>query len=189
MSSENFSFSLVVTFANSEIIVGDDMQNRADLCQYTYYYDFKRMLGCDYNDTIIQESKKNWTFKNHSGSNREILLEVPGLENETISLVKTNSFILDKLIKCANDRLLEPSNETILIVPPYFNDKQKEDLIEAAKLAKIQPIDFLLESITAAIEYNALISEKDGEKISKIVNHVKFLFMMLVLVQLKHLLC
>jgi molecular chaperone DnaK (HSP70) len=32
MSSINFSFPSVVTFANSEIIVGDDAQNKADLC-------------------------------------------------------------------------------------------------------------------------------------------------------------
>jgi hypothetical protein len=40
----------------------------------TYYYDFKRMQGCDYNDPINQESKKNLTFKSHSEPNGEILL-------------------------------------------------------------------------------------------------------------------
>jgi hypothetical protein len=42
-----------VTFGNSEIIGDDDIRNRTDLCAYTYYYDFKRMVGCDYNDPII----------------------------------------------------------------------------------------------------------------------------------------
>jgi molecular chaperone DnaK (HSP70) len=84
-----------------------------------------------------------------------MLFESPEFEEKTFSPIKIIFSILKEFIGLSNDRFHFSTNKVFLTIPSYFNEKQKEEFLNAAKMAEIEVIDLLLEPIAADIAYNS----------------------------------
>ncbi|KAH0788529.1 heat shock 70 kDa protein-like [Histomonas meleagridis] len=165
----NFSTPSYVSIQESDLmVVGQPAKDQAALYPKSTIYDSKRMIGRTYNDPCIQDDIKHWPFTVICGQDGMPMIEVQ-LENEPkklYSAIQISSFILNHMKSIADDYLTLDPNDTIdavITVPAYYNTTQREAIMEAGKLAKINVLRTIDEPTAAAIAYGL----KDPIHISK----------------------
>jgi L1 cell adhesion molecule like protein len=144
----------IVAFQNGEWQVGKRAQDYAWKYPKTTIYDLKRMFGYKYDHPTIQEFIRTWPFDVERGLKGEILIRIQeGAEVKLYRPCELSAKILEKLKKMAEGKLGEPVTEAVITVPANFNDRQREETKEAAKLAGLKILRLMNEPCAGAITY------------------------------------
>ena len=113
--------------------------------------EIKKLIGKNLSDIKdFKEIKYNISEKNNK---IEIKINRKGKE-ECFTPEQIYSFILKKLIKSASSFIESPINRAVITIPPYYDNNQKKCIEESAKLAGIEILEILNESIAAAYAYD-----------------------------------
>ena len=131
----------------------------------------KRFIGRDLNDEKIKEElkKENFPFKVISNKeNNSSLIEV-NINNKIIQFTfeEISSFIIGKMIECAENHLNKKVKKLVITVPANFNDAQRNCTKQAAILAGVEVIRIINEPTAAAIAYG--LHENSEEINNKII--------------------
>ena len=120
-------------------------------------YGMKRMLGHTYDDVKFQDYVKNAPFEVKKSDNGNILLSVKG-EYETFeySPIELTAHVLSQAIGSAQEYLDGPISEAVITVPAYFNNVQRNDLINAGIVAGLEKVHLFSEPTAAAISYGLI---------------------------------
>ena len=152
----------VVCIVNNEIYVGKEAIRKSSKYPKNLIYDSKRMLGRKFDDPLIQEYRKHWTFDTVKSKTGGILISV---DNKLYEPYEISGMILTELVNLANSHLETNINQAIITIPAYFDQMQIDDTRRAAKYANIEIIQLLDEQLAATIcyknNYNSVSSERN----------------------------
>lgn len=125
-------------------------------------YGMKRMLGHFYSDPEFQMDLKDYPFFVEKDDKDVIIIKDDDTEDATqYSPVELTAMLISKGIKAASDYLGGEINEIVLTVPAYFNNLQRNDMINAGCVAGIDRVHLLSEPTAAAIAYGLVNTSRD----------------------------
>ena len=156
-----FTPSIVAILDDIEVVGEETMTYKVD--ENHKISEIKRLIGK--NITDLKEFKEiNY---NISGNNEKLEIKINrNGKEESFSPEKIISILLKKLIKNASSFIEFPINKAVITIPPYYNEKQKKTIEESAKLAGIEILELLDESIASAYAYNIGTKENIKDSLS-----------------------
>jgi len=98
--------------------------------------------------SVVFEVKRLMGLRNPHGGKSMVRASGFDLDPEFVS-----ACILKELKSCAEKLIGEPIHDAVITVPAYFGEPQKNATIEAAKLARLNPLALINEPTAAAIAY------------------------------------
>ena len=155
----------VVSFTKHERLIGQAAKNQITKnCQNTIY-DSKRLIGRRFEDPEVQYDMKTFPFKIEKDQLRNRLLILVEYKNQIKKFLpeEISAMILEKLKKSAEDYLGKKIYDSVLTVPAYFNDNQRQATKDAGRIAGLNVIRMINEPTAAAIAYG-LNKKSDQER-------------------------
>jgi len=149
----------VVGFTKTgERLVGQVAKRQAITNPENTIFSIKRFMGRRYDE--VSEEMKMVPFKVvKSGDNVAIVAQ-----NKEYTPPQVSAMILQKLKKAAEDYLGEKVNESVITVPAYFNDAQRQATKDAGKIAGLDVKRIINEPTAAALAYG--LDKKKDETIA-----------------------
>jgi len=131
------------------VTVGDEAKKYLITEPQNTIFSVKRLMGKSYND--IKNRASFFTYK-VIDDNTESLVKIQA-GNKFYSPVELSSFILKELKKRAEHILKTTVTKTVITVPAYFNDAQRQATRDAGKLAELDVLRIVNEPTAASLAY------------------------------------
>jgi molecular chaperone DnaK len=126
-------------------------------------FSIKRFMGRKFEE--VQDEAKRVPYKIVKASNGDAHVEVAvGGERKTFSPPEISAMILAKLKADAESKLGEKITQTVITVPAYFNDSQRNATKDAGRIAGMEVLRIINEPTAASLAYG--LDKKKDEKIS-----------------------
>jgi L1 cell adhesion molecule like protein len=152
----------MVTFTDSERLIGDASKGAAAAHPRSTVFDAKRMIGRAFNDPQLQADLKHFPYKViDDGKGR------PQIEVETKDGTRRfypeeiSAMVLQKMKAIAESYLGATVKDAVVTVPAYFNDAQRQATKDAGAIAGLNVVRVINEPTAAAIAYG-LDKKGDG---------------------------
>jgi L1 cell adhesion molecule like protein len=144
----------IVSFLNDKILIGNQAKSQIIRNYENTIYDVKRLIGRKYTDKTVEEDMKLWPFiiEKDENNNPQIIVNYKG-EKRKYYPKEISAMILKQLKEDAEKYLEEEIKDVIITVPASFNNTQRYETIEAAKIAGLNVIQIINEPTAAAIAY------------------------------------
>jgi molecular chaperone DnaK len=154
----------VVAFTKSgERVVGQAAKRQAVTNPKNTVFSAKRLIGRKFNE--VSEEAKNLPFKVVAGKNGDAYIEVQvGDKTEQFAPQQIAAFVLGKLKADAEAYLGEKITQSVITVPAYFNDAQRQATKDAGKIAGLDVLRIINEPTAASLAYG--LDKKKDEKIA-----------------------
>lgn len=153
-----------VAFTETERLIGEAAKNQSAMNPKNTIYDAKRLIGRQYDDSVIQSDLKLWSFEVVSDNNKPMIKVEYKNEEKKFSAEEISSMVLTKMKKTAESYLGEEVKNAVVTVPAYFNDQQRQATKDAGAIAGINVMRIINEPTAAAIAYGLDKREEEGEK-------------------------
>ncbi|XP_063938932.1 heat shock 70 kDa protein 18 isoform X2 [Daucus carota subsp. sativus] len=143
-----------VAFSDTEILIGDAARNQGGMNPDNTVFSVKRLIGRKFSDLSVQNDMKFWPFKvisNHGGKPM-VLVTYKGQEKRFYA-EELSSMILIKMKEIVEKCLGSTVRNAVITVPAYFNDSQRNAIIDAGVISGINVIRVISEPSAAAITY------------------------------------
>ncbi len=153
--------SVVSLDPDGNIIVGEPARRRLLTQPERTIYSVKRLMGRGVKD--IQDELKLFPFRLDPSSSNVIRVRLGG---KVFTPPEISAFILRELKNWAEAFFGEPVDRTVITVPAYFNDAQRQATKDAGKIAGLEVLRLVNEPTAAALAYGLhlkLISTDDGD--------------------------
>ena len=141
------------------VVVGEEAKQYLITQPQNTIFSAKRLMGKSYND--VKENASFFTYK-VIDDNTESLVKVQ-VGDRFYSPVELSSFILKELKQRAEHILKTPVKKTVITVPAYFNDSQRQATRDAGRLAGLDVLRIINEPTAASLAYG-LGLQKDEQK-------------------------
>lgn len=140
-----------VSFADNEILVGEDAKYRGAKYSENTIFDAKRLIGKQYDDPQLQKDIEYYPFKITTQSDIEINFNdnIRKLNPEVIL-----SMILKKMKLEAEVYLNKKVSEAVISVPNYYNEKQRQLVKESCELAGLSLLKLTNETSLVGLGFN-----------------------------------
>jgi L1 cell adhesion molecule like protein len=156
-----------VSFTAEEKLVGDASKNVSTMYPKSTLYDIKRLIGRKYDDPIVQEDKKLWSFDISPDDNNKPVINVDYKgEQKKFYPEEISAMVLARLKETAEAYLGHPVKKAVVTVPAYFNDSQRQATKDACVISGMECLRIINEPTAAAIAYGL---DKKTEKESTIL--------------------
>ena len=143
-----------VAFSNDERLIGDGAKNQSAMNPTNTVYDAKRLIGRNFDDSIIQSEIKNFPFEViDDGSNKPLIQVEYKDETKTFHAEEISAMVLTKMKSIADSYLGEDVKDAVITVPAYFNDSQRQATKDAGQIAGLNVLRIINEPTAAAIAY------------------------------------
>ena len=141
----------VVGFSkDEELVVGQLARRQAVLNPQNTFYGIKRYMGRKYSELQPESKKVPYTIRRDEIGN--IKIRCPRLKKE-FAPEEVSAMILRKLTEEAERYLGEKVTSTVITVPAYFNDSQRQATRDAGKIAGLDVLRIINEPTAAALAY------------------------------------
>lgn len=156
--SGNYLLPSVVTYSSSgQPIVGSEAKARLTTDPKNTISSAKRLLGRSLLEISSTAQFKHYEFDPERGDNTPFFITEGGIKDPT----QISADILQALVFQAEHLLKEKLEGAVITVPAYFNDAQRQQTKDAAKLIGLNVLRLLNEPTAAAVAYG-LDSEDQG---------------------------
>src|SRR5262249_40153540 len=122
-------------------------------------YSIKRFMGRRYEE--VNEEMKMVPYKVTRSSNGDARVDISGKE---YSPPEISAMILQKLKSAAEDYLGQKIDKSVITVPAYFNDPQRQATKDAGRIAGLEVLRIINEPTAAALAYG--LDKKKDETIA-----------------------
>ena len=155
-----------VAFTENERLVGDAAKNQSSMNPKNTVYDAKRLIGRRFDDPIVQEDMKLWSFDVvNDGNNRpKIKADYKG-EQKYFYPEEISAMVLGKMKETAEAYLGHEVKDIVITVPAYFGDAQRQATKDAGAIAGLNVVRIINEPTAAAIAYGLDNTDKSDRKI------------------------
>jgi molecular chaperone DnaK len=150
--------SVVAFTKTGERLVGQIAKRQAVLNPENTIYSAKRFIGRRYSE--VQSEIKNVPYKVVAGPNDAVRFEIMGKQYAPEEI---SALILRKLADDATKYLGEKVSDSVITVPAYFNDAQRQATKDAGKIAGLNVLRIINEPTAAALAYG--LDKKKNETI------------------------
>merc|ERR1712166_232461 len=153
-----------VAFTEEERLIGDAAKNQTARNPKNTVFDAKRLIGRKFQDKTVQEDCKLWPFTVESGAadKPQISVKFKG-ETKKFQAEEISSMVLVKMREIAEAYLGKSVKKTVVTVPAYFNDSQRQATKDAGTIAGLDVQRIINEPTAAAIAYG-LDKKGEGER-------------------------
>ena len=143
-----------VSFSDEEKLVGDAAKNQSTMNPKNTVYDAKRLIGRKFNDAVVQEDIKLWSFNVTGDSNNKPLINVKYKnEDKQFHPEEISAMVIQRLKETTESFLGHPLKKVVITVPAYFNDSQRQATKDAGAIAGLEVLRIINEPTAAAIAY------------------------------------
>jgi len=142
--------SLFAIDKEGKTLVGQDAQKQAALNPTDTVFAPKRMVGRDFHSPQVEKIRQLFTYDMVEGQEGEVLIKV---KDQIFDLREISAHILKKIKQVAEEYLKQEVTDAVITVPAYFNDKQRQAVRGAGKLAGMTVLRILNEPTAAALAY------------------------------------
>ena len=147
------SYTIPSLFAIDEggrMLVGHDAKKQAALNPGDTVFAPKRLIGRNFRSEQVEQIRQLFTYNMIEGDAGEVLIKV---KDQIFDLRQVSAEILKKIKEVAEEYLKEEVTNAVITVPAYFNDKQRQAVRAAGKLAHLNVLRILNEPTAAALAY------------------------------------
>ncbi|XP_016483467.1 heat shock 70 kDa protein-like [Nicotiana tabacum] len=143
-----------VAFTDTERLIGDAAKNQVAMNPHNTVFDAKRLIGRRFTDPSVQSDMKLWPFKVLSGPGEKPMIEVSYKgEKKQFSAEEISSMVLNKMKETAENFLGFQVKNSVVTVPAYFNDSQRQATKDAGAISGMNILRIINEPTAAAIAY------------------------------------
>jgi molecular chaperone DnaK len=142
--------SMVAFTDSGEILVGQPAKRQSIANPENTIFAIKRLIGRRYDDPIAQKHKNMVPYKVVPGDNGDAWVEVKG---KKYSPSQISAFILQKMRETAQAYMGETVTRSVVTVPAYFNDAQRQATKDAGRIAGLEVLRIINEPTAAALAY------------------------------------
>ena len=162
--SGNRTVPSMVTFTDTERLIGDASKSAAAAFPRSTIFDAKRMVGRDFKDPILQSDMKHFPYDvMDDGKGRpQILVETKDGQKRFYP-EEISAMVLQKMKSVAEAYLGTTVTDAVVTVPAYFNDAQRQATKDAGRIAGLNVLRIINEPTAAALAYG-LDKKAAGEK-------------------------
>jgi molecular chaperone DnaK len=153
--------SIVAVSKTGERLVGLLAKRQAITNPKNTIFQIKRFIGHNFKEEGVQKDIKNVPFEVRQGATGGVEVK---LGDEWKRPEEISAMILQKLKMDAEARLGEKITETVITVPAYFNDSQRQATKDAGQIAGLTVKRIINEPTAAALAYG--FNKKKDEKIA-----------------------
>src|SRR5687767_4073203 len=150
--------SIVAVTDDGERLVGQPAKRQAVTNPEKTFFAVKRLIGRRYDDPMVEKDKQLVPYKIIKAGNGDAWVEVDG---KTYSPSQISAFILQKMKETAEAHLGQKVEQTVIPVPAYFTDAQRQATTDAGKIAGLEVLRIINEPTAAALAYG-LDKQKTG---------------------------
>jgi Fe-S protein assembly chaperone HscA len=146
----------VVSFAGSQMAVGQEAKRRFATHPADVIYSVKRFMGRGLAD--LEEELKFFPFHLVEEPPGVVRIEAGG---RRMTPPEISALILGELKRWAEADLGEPVHQAVITVPAYFNDSQRQATKDAGRIAGLEVLRIVNEPTAASLAYG-LQQHKEG---------------------------
>jgi molecular chaperone DnaK len=155
--------SIVAFTKSGERLVGQAAKRQAVTNAQNTIFSIKRFMGRKFEE--VQDEAKRVPYKVVKAANGDAHIEVTVAgERKTFSPPEISAMILSKLKADAESKLGEKITQTVITVPAYFNDSQRNATKDAGRIAGMEVLRIINEPTAASLAYG--LDKKKDEKIA-----------------------
>jgi molecular chaperone DnaK len=151
--------SVVAFTKDGEVLVGQVAKRQAVTNPENTIFSIKRFMGRRY-DEVVEEIKLV-PYKVIQAQNGDVRIEIRGKQH---SPPEISAMILRKLKEAAEAYLGERVTQSVITVPAYFNDSQRQATKDAGTIAGLEVLRIINEPTAASLAYG--LDKKKEEQIS-----------------------
>ncbi len=133
-----------------ERLVGHDAKRQAQLNPQNTVAAAKRLIGRNFHSKTIEKIRQVFTYELLEGESNEVLVKV---KDQVFTLEQISAAILRKIKDVAEESLGADVDQAVITVPAYFNDRQRQAVRTAGRLANLKVLRVLNEPTAAALAY------------------------------------
>ncbi len=133
-----------------ERLVGHDAKRQAQLNPQNTVAAAKRLIGRNFHSKTIEKIRQVFTYELVEGESNEVLVKV---RDQVFTLEQISAAILRKIKEVAEEALQAEVDQAVITVPAYFNDRQRQAVRAAGRLANLKVLRVLNEPTAAALAY------------------------------------
>ncbi|MFN7145815.1 MAG: Hsp70 family protein, partial [Myxococcota bacterium] len=133
-----------------ERLVGHDAKRQAQLNPQNTVAAAKRLIGRNFHSKTIEKIRQVFTYELVEGESNEVLVKV---KDQVFTLEQISAAILRKIKDVAEESLAADVDQAVITVPAYFNDRQRQAVRTAGRLANLKVLRVLNEPTAAALAY------------------------------------
>ena len=144
-----------VAFTDTERLIGDAAKNQITRNPTNTLFSVKRLIGRKYEDREVQDDMKLWPFKvvKDEKSDRPLVQITYQKEERKFYAEEICAMILQYLKQTAIDFLGKEVRDAVITVPAYFNDFQRQAIIDSGTISGLNVLRIINEPTAAAIAY------------------------------------
>ena len=162
--SGNRTVPSMVTFSDTERLIGDASKSAAATFPRSTVFDAKRMIGRAFSDSLLQADMKHFPYDViDDGKGRPQICVETKEGQKKFYPEEISAMVLQKMKAIAEAYLGQPVRDAVVTVPAYFNDAQRQATKDAGMIAGLNVLRIINEPTAAAIAYG-LDKKGEGEK-------------------------
>lgn len=142
--------SVVAITKSGERVVGQVASRQAVTNPENTIFSVKRFIGRKFNEPSVQRDKELVPYQLTAAPNGDVRVLMAGREYAPPEI---SAMVLQKLKADAEAYLGEPVTQTVITVPAYFNDSQRQATKDAGKIAGLEVLRIVNEPTASALAY------------------------------------
>ncbi|RWV90894.1 hypothetical protein GW17_00046862, partial [Ensete ventricosum] len=140
-----------------ELLVGTPAKRQAVTNPTNTLFGTKRLIGRRFDDPQTQKELKMVPYKIVKAPNGDAWVEMNG---QQYSPSQIGAFVLTKMKETAEAYLGKSVSKSVITVPAYFNDAQRQATKDAGRIAGLEVLRIINEPTAAALSYG--MNNKEG---------------------------
>jgi len=153
--------SIIAMTDKDERLVGTLAKRQAVTNAKNTVFAIKRLIGRKFDDIEVQKTKKMVPFEIIETQGKNISIKI---KNKKYNPIEISSMLLSEIKQIANTYFNEEITDTVITVPAYFNDNQRQATKDAGEIAGLNVLRIINEPTAAALAYG--LAKKLNEKIA-----------------------
>lgn len=155
----------MVSFTDTERIIGDAAKSAAAAFPRSTVFDAKRMIGREFKDPHLQADMKHFPYDViDDGKGRpQIVVETKDGQKKFYP-EEISAMVLQKMKAIAESYVGKTVTDAVVTVPAYFNDAQRQATKDAGRIAGLNVLRIINEPTAAALAYGLDKKRGEGEK-------------------------
>ncbi|THD28392.1 Heat shock 70 kDa protein cognate [Fasciola hepatica] len=151
-----------VAFTDTERLIGDAAKNQVAMNPANTVFDAKRLIGRRFDDPAVTDDRKQWPFTVIDVNGKpKIQVQYKG-ETKSFFPEEISSMVLMKMRETAEAYIGKTVTDSVITVPAYFNDSQRQATKDAGTIAGLNVLRIINEPTAAAIAYG--LDKKSGSE-------------------------
>jgi len=142
--------SVVAYTKKQELLIGQIAKRQAVINSQNTFSSIKRFIGSKFDE--LEKSSKSTSYEVFADKTGNIKIKCPAL-NKDFSPEEISAQILRKLANDASDYLGEKVKKSVITVPAYFNDSQRQATKDASTIAGLETLRIINEPTAASLAY------------------------------------